>query len=378
MKLLNKFFNLHKGYRYHYGVAGIFAPFVAAANSAFVLWLVLYVALRGGRLSLEIQAIALVAAAILIVSLLRLSKPGRISKKRLKERQEAIEKLIQKGNLSDTQQKISPSATIKELYPSGVGVINTLSGAGWKFGDFMYVTGSLFFNNAISEVRYFSCMEIDLPRKLPAMLFLSKRSSHNFGFYFKKTQTEKAKLEANMEKYFDMYFPIHYHIDSIGIMSPEVIEVMLKLKDFDIEIRDDKLLLYGSLIENQSIQALIDTATEMANKLSDHVVFYIDERAENGSKEVSAVGNRLRESENRTLVFGLSSILFAVLAAYQWGLDESWLHKVAVLYLSVVLFAIGVAVCVSTVTAVKKHGEKLDKLQEEYEKKRDTRETKRR
>lgn len=376
MKLLNKFFNLHKGYRYYYEVAGVFVPLVAAVISAFILWLVLYITLMGGRLSLKIQTTALAAAAILIVSLLRLFKPGRMSKKRLKERQEAIEKLILNGNLHDTQQKITPSATIKELYPLGIGINNTLSGANWKFGDFMYATGSLFFNNAISEVRYFSCMEIDLPRKLPAMLFLSKRSSHNFGFYFKKTQTEKAKLEANMEKYFDMYFPIHYHIDSISIMSPEVIEVMLKLKDFDIEIRDDKLLLYGPLIEYQSIHALIDTATEIANKLSDHVVFYIDERVGDGSKEVSAVGNRLRKPENRTLVLGLLGIFFAVLAAYQWNLDEGWLHKIAVLYLSVVLFVIGVMICVSTITAVKKHGEQLDKLQEEYEKERDVRKTK--
>lgn len=373
IRLINKFFNLCTNYRYRYSVAGVFLPFIFAASSAFMLWLSLYIILARDRSSLDALATALFATAVLVISLLRLCKPGRISKQKLKARREAIEKLKDpkyEDGSGGVYQKMLPSDTVSELYHRGIEAINVLSRDGWKFGDFVYATGSLVFNNAISEMRYFSCIEIDLPRKLPAMLFLSKRSPHNFAFLFKKTQAEKARLEANMEKYFDMYFPIHYHIDSISIMSPEVIEMMLQLKDFDIEIRDNTLLLYGPLIEEQSILTVVDTAIKMANKLSDHAAFYIDERAEDSRSEVSIIGSRLRESGNGVLVYGLTSLILAGVAAWQLSLDKGLLHKVAMLYLLVVLLALGIVICVGTIVATREHGKKLDNLQKEYEKRR--------
>lgn len=175
--------------------------------------------------------------------------------------------------------------------------INALHGEGWRYGDFRY---NIYRRAKSSDYKavevYYSILELDLPRRLPNMFFDSP-GSHGLQFLPHLDESQRTSLEGDFDKYFTTFFPMHYHIDARSIISPEVMAAMIDSGVSDIEIAGDKLYLYSPLVPVAQIPKFIKEGQEICKKLSDHVVFYRDEKLEDemDRKGVSIFGQKLRK-----------------------------------------------------------------------------------
>jgi hypothetical protein len=138
-------------------------------------------------------------------------------------------------------------------------------------------------------------MSVKLPRKLPHVIFDSKKSrGRQFRFFIDADQ--KHSLEGNFDQYFTTYFPKLYRVDSLSFITPDVMHAMIAASEYDIEILDDQLFIYGSLDDpNQQIEAMALKIGAIKKELLDNILTYRDERLafDDGRRTVSVEGRRL-------------------------------------------------------------------------------------
>ncbi len=159
-----------------------------------------------------------------------------------------------------------------------------------------------------SKELFFTAIEYKLQRKLPHLVFDSKKArGRQFKSVFLKSQS--LNLEGNFNKYFDIYSPLFYHIDVLSFITPEVMQAMIDLKEYDIEIKEDSLICFSPILENKEIEKFNKKVENLYYHLNNNLDTYRDQRLDyaSGKKNVSDFGRSLLITSKK-YVYG--SILF--------------------------------------------------------------------
>lgn len=159
-----------------------------------------------------------------------------------------------------------------------------------------------------SKELYYTAVEYKLHRKLPHLVFDSKKArGRQFKSVFLKSQ--RLSLEGDFNKYFDIYSPLFYHIDVLSFITPEVMQAMINLKDYDIEIKEDSLICFSPILENKEIETFRKKVENLYYHLNNNLDTYRDQRLDyaSGKKNVSDFGRSLLITPKK-YVYG--SILF--------------------------------------------------------------------
>lgn len=198
---------------------------------------------------------------------------------------------------------------------------NCLYTPDWAYCDYSYPTYTHGKTGKYKsgEVLY-AAMGTKLPRKLPNVLFDSLQSrKRQFRFKFKRSQ--RHSLEGDFDKYFATYFPENYTIDSMSFISPDVMLALREASDYDFEIQDDNLYMFGSMYEpREQIPEMSAKLMKVKQQLLDNILTYRDERLAfaEGRKTVDNEGLRLKHSIVPTVVgvgFILLMVLFQIIGA---------------------------------------------------------------
>lgn len=290
--MLNKL--LRHTYRYTYTQAGILV--ILGRGLALLVAGIVAIVLEPA-LGIWLTLAAGVVYCVLVF------RPGYVSRASLEHRANYLAQF----NTATPPRPPAVTALITSLPYKDWVPMHVTQGVGWRYADYRYTVEY----NVIKDWdvdgawRLFSTIEIDLPRKLPALMFDSKSGGHAFGWRI--DQSQRTSLEGNFDDFFTTYFPLRYHIDARSIISPEVMVAMLELKDCDIEIQDDKLYVYCPMVPEVEVPIFIAKAIEIERKLSDHIVHYRDERLPETTdrQNVAVIGGRLNRSLSRPLLLGI-------------------------------------------------------------------------
>ena len=103
---------------------------------------------------------------------------------------------------------------------------------------------------------YYTVYEAKLPRPLPHLLLDSARGKHQ---QFKNiyASAQRLQLGQRLDPYFQAFAPAYYNIDALSIFSDELTDTVLHLKEYDIELLNNSLLVYAPLLRQQEINAFI-------------------------------------------------------------------------------------------------------------------------
>jgi hypothetical protein len=221
----------------------------------------------------------------------------------LKTRNQAL--LIKTIEYGMQPAKIPMSSAMISVGGNGISnrghtVNNSYVGADWGYGEYQFkgyveTKGGRRYDTATF---YYAVAMFTLPRKLPNVFFDSHRTGgREFSVLFDAAQ--KHSLESVFDNYFTTYFHEDYKIDSLSFITPEVMEVLIAAKEYDIEIYQDKLYIYNEL-ENmpQQLEDMWRSGDSIRQKLLNNIITYRDERIDfaDGRNTVSTLGLTLRRS----------------------------------------------------------------------------------
>jgi len=151
-------------------------------------------------------------------------------------------------------------------------------------------------NNHSNET-FVAILRLDLPRALPHVFFDSKKmDGQQYDIAFNTKQ--QHSLEGDFDKYFTAYFIEEYTIDSLSFIAPDVMQKMVEASDYDIEIINNHLYLYGPLEKGeQAIQIMFQRAGAIVEALGTSLRTYRDERLPlpEGRMAVSKTGQHLKQ-----------------------------------------------------------------------------------
>lgn len=129
----------------------------------------------------------------------------------------------------------------------------------------------------LNSKTYYRVLEMPLRRRLPHILFDSKQAKgRQFKHLYLKVQ--RISVQGTFDLVFDTYAPRTYHIDSLSFVSPEVMEVLVDAKDYDIEIIEDKVYLYAPLLGEEATEIFVAKGQAIARHLNDNIDTYHDNR----------------------------------------------------------------------------------------------------
>jgi len=127
----------------------------------------------------------------------------------------------------------------------GVHVFNYLTTDSWNYLDVSYEVYQKTKNGEYKAATvYYSVLVTKLPRILPNVFFDSK-TQRGRQYKSKFTGDQRHSLEGNFDNYFDTYFAEGYTIDDMSFVTPDVMQALIAASDYDIEIVQDRLLMYG-------------------------------------------------------------------------------------------------------------------------------------
>lgn len=233
---------------------------------------------------------------------------------RVKHRQAIIEAALPG---SSTEARYFPSDTavfssLELIDQGGETMFSALKDKDWTLIDYAFdkVTHYKHADFKTAQVHY-SIVCIELPRALPHMVFDS-RKTRGKQLRFKFDKGQRIKLEGNFDTFFDSYFPSHYEIDFLSIITPEVMESLIEMKDFDIEIFGSSLFIYAPLLPSVDVAAVISKGSSVRTKLMNNILTYSDDRlGTKNRKEVHAYGMTI---QSNFLLHGILFGLFGVIA----------------------------------------------------------------
>lgn len=267
---------------------------------------------------------------LMVVILLGLFALYRLRNQRFKRRRQYIDELASQygwhRHITEVtkQQDISfNAASMTHLSEDKLSSSsNEIFTSDWAYCDYSYPIyhETKYGRYKAGEVLY-AAMATRLPRKLPNVLFDSSKSrKRQFRFLFSKSQ--KHSLEGDFDKHFTTYFPEQYTVDSMSFISPDVMIALRDASDYDFEIQDDVLYMFGSMYDpREQISDMSAKLMKIKQELLDNVLTYRDERVAyaDGRKTVHAQGLRLKRSRWREkvavviFVFWLVSYLLDIL-----------------------------------------------------------------
>jgi hypothetical protein len=179
-------------------------------------------------------------------------------------------------------------------------IADCFSGPDWDYGDFTYTQYRYVKNGEYPDLYvYYGVIATQLPRALPNVFFDSKRARGK-QFRFQLSASQKHSLEGDFDRYFVTYFPPDYTIDALSFITPEVMWALRGAADYDIEIVEDRLLLYGPWGNpDKQIPDMAAKIMDIKKQLMNNIITYRDERlpTEQGRLQVAENGKVLRGSK---------------------------------------------------------------------------------
>lgn len=177
---------------------------------------------------------------------------------------------------------------------------NFLATEGWTYCDYSYADyNRTKYGDYKTYTEYYGVMTAQLPRELPNVFFDSLTArKRQFRFHFSRRQ--RHSLEGNFDQYFATYFPTQYTIDSMSFISPDVMMALIDASDYDIEIRGNRVYLYGPLYNpKDQIKDMASKLAVIKKELLDNIVTYRDERLPygDGRQRVTLHGAKLERSK---------------------------------------------------------------------------------
>lgn len=161
-----------------------------------------------------------------------------------------------------------------------------------KYGDFL------------AKEAYYHVFETQLERRLPHIVFDSKTAK---GRQFKSLylEAQRISIQGSFDDVFDAYVPQDYAIDSLSFVTPEVMQLLIDAKSCDIEIANDKLLLFAPLLSDNTINDFIKSGKAIADALNDNIDTYRDNRlkGEQRKTDVTFFARTLLRSPTKYLIF---------------------------------------------------------------------------
>lgn len=178
---------------------------------------------------------------------------------------------------------------------------------GLQIANYQYTTGS----GKNRSVHRWGYMMLELPRRLPHMVLDAKKNNifgsrwSNLPDYFDKEQV--LKLEGNFNNSYTLFAPQQYERDALTVFTPDVMAALIDANaEYDVELVDDKLILYSSkrfnLKDSANWQKLLTIADVIGQEVSHQSKTYADERV--GSRQaniISEPGRRLQKKFNLVL-----------------------------------------------------------------------------
>ena len=149
---------------------------------------------------------------------------------------------------------------------------------------------------------YYSVFEAKLRRTVPNLIFDGQTTKgHQFKSVYLAAQ--KLKFDDNLDEHFQIYSPKNYEIDTLSIITPEVIEALVLAQSYDIEFVADSLFCYAPLLPKNQLEAFKQRALNIYDNVNDNLSSYRDERLSGKQRreQVSDFGRRLLDSPARYL-----------------------------------------------------------------------------
>lgn len=185
-----------------------------------------------------------------------------------------------------------------------------------EIGNYMYVTGS---GKNRSE-HHWGYVRVKLVRKLPHML-LDAKSNNIFGKISNLPQSfgrQSMSLEGDFDKYFTLYVPNGYQRDALYALTPDVMAALVDAgKNYDIEIVDDELFIYGPAIDlglQSKVEPLLNIVDRIGSELRDQTDRYRDDRVPNyAANTVAEPGRRLKKRLSTVQIIITATVMFWIL-----------------------------------------------------------------
>lgn len=234
---------------------------------------------------------------------------------------------------------------------------NFIRGEDYIYADYSYDEYRKTKNgDMLVRTHYYAVVHTTLSRKMPHVLFDSLLArKRQFRFVYSANQLHN--LEGDFNKYFAVYFPRSYHIDSLSFVTPDVMWAMKEAADYDIEIVGDKLFMFGHQ-SNPDVQ-INDMAAKLAaikKTLIRSVKAYRDERLPyaSGKQSVAPLGVGLAKSLTKVYLWILLSVVLLCVGVFMFLMLDRALNYFLI---------IGASLFVSKVWVVRKelkHRKQLD------------------
>jgi hypothetical protein len=144
-------------------------------------------------------------------------------------------------------------------------------GDDWETYDLLYRPGT----SDNSLLRAYTIFEAKLVRITPHIVLDAKRArGRQFKAYYLDEQA--LSFEGEFDRFFDVYSPDHYEIDTLSFISPEVMQAFLDLKEYDAELIHGHLLVFGPLMDGDELARFQAAGRELARQLNDNLSRYRD------------------------------------------------------------------------------------------------------
>ncbi len=307
---LYKFFGLDKIYNAKYGLALIIDPLLAVFVTFLVTWII---GLQLSEVQKEYIYIPILLASLwlmfLFAEIVKALYVRRVRAGREQVNLSYIKNSRIMASAVTTEQKSAQGKSSTQIvlisYQAKSGLYDVAFNhyRETKYGDF------------IGRQTLYTAYETKLQRLLPHLVFDSKRGKgKQFKNLFLKAQ--RLTLDVNFDDYFDTYSPKNYHIDTLSFITPEVLQAMIALKDYDIEIVDDSLIVFAPFLNDQQLEEFKAGCQELYRVLNDNLNAYRDDRlvGTKRTKDVTGFSKRLLESPMRYIPAVILSGLMCITA----------------------------------------------------------------
>ncbi len=136
----------------------------------------------------------------------------------------------------------------------------------WKLYDLKIENYRLIF---VFRYYLYTVFEADLRQKVPHLIFDSaKTKRHQFKRVFK--QARKLTLDSYIDKTFTIHAPDNHDIDILSFVTPEVVEAINNLKDYDLELVGDRLFCYAPFLRRDELAGFQQKCSNLYLKLVDN------------------------------------------------------------------------------------------------------------
>jgi hypothetical protein len=172
-----------------------------------------------------------------------------------------------------------------------------------KYGDYL------------AKQAYYTVLEVPLKRQLPHILFDS-RTAKNRQFKNMYLQAQKLSVQGSFDEIFDSYAPETYTIDTLSFVTPEVMEALIEASRYDVEIINDKVLLYAPLLDKDDLATFAAKGQKIADQLNDNIDTYRDDRLRGDERKTKVTAfsrSLLRSPINQLMLAGLFGLATTVL-----------------------------------------------------------------